>query len=706
MSFLQPLLLLALPLVALPVIIHLINQRRYQTMEWGAMSFLLSANRMSRGYARLRQWLIMAMRMLAVAGMIFAVSRPLASGWLGLTAGGQADTTLVLVDRSPSMQQRMAGSGISKLDAARQQLVETLETLGSKRWVLIDSATAKPTEIASPAALLDSPQATGVSAAADLPSMLQAAHDYIKANNPGTTEIWIASDLHTNDWQAENGRWASLRQAFLEFPQAIRFHLLAYGSAGTAAGSQPNASIRVTEARREEIGGRVDLVLSLEVNRELTNDGGDQKQTLPLQFEIDGARSEMNIEIAGNKYSLKDHRLSLAGNTIQGWGKVSLPADVNPADDEAYFVFDQPTTRRTVVVAEDADRVRALQLAASISPLAGLESVAEIVAPDALTTLAWEELALVLWQAPLPKGAAAKLVSSCVDRGGQVIFFPPRDPSATSIYGMAWQAWVDTNQINDKQPLTPDNWRSDQDLLTKTRSGQALPVGKWKVNRYCTLNSKSDTLTAVNLATLPGGVPLVTRVITDHGGVYFCATTADQRDSSLATDGVVLYAAVQRVIDSGVSVLGKARQQTAGDSLPISSQPWSQTAVSKAPTAQQALSTDYQYYQGVYQSGDRLVAINRPDREDTADAVADERINRLFAGLNFDRVNQSSASSGGLVQEIWRFFLAAMIIALVAEAALCLPRIAQPEAAPAFQSRITRPAMPQETPEPLEAVAS
>ena len=68
MSFLQPMLLAALPLVALPIIIHLINQRRYQTIRWAAMMFLLAANRMSRGYARLRQWLIMAFRMAAIAG--------------------------------------------------------------------------------------------------------------------------------------------------------------------------------------------------------------------------------------------------------------------------------------------------------------------------------------------------------------------------------------------------------------------------------------------------------------------------------------------------------------------------------------------------------------------------------------------------------------------------------------------------------------
>jgi len=40
MTFLQPLMLAALPLVSLPLIIHLINQRRFQTVQWAAMMFL------------------------------------------------------------------------------------------------------------------------------------------------------------------------------------------------------------------------------------------------------------------------------------------------------------------------------------------------------------------------------------------------------------------------------------------------------------------------------------------------------------------------------------------------------------------------------------------------------------------------------------------------------------------------------------------
>ena len=54
--------------------------------------------------------------------LIFAVSRPLAGGWLGLAAGGRADTTIVLLDRSPSMQQQAAGGGVEARDGPASSL--------------------------------------------------------------------------------------------------------------------------------------------------------------------------------------------------------------------------------------------------------------------------------------------------------------------------------------------------------------------------------------------------------------------------------------------------------------------------------------------------------------------------------------------------------------------------------------------------------
>ena len=88
-----------------------------------------------------------------------------------------------------------------------------------------------------------------------------------------------------------------------------------------------------------------------------------------------------------------------------------------------------------------------------------------------------------------------------------------------------------------------ESWRGDQDLLAATQSGGPLPVGQLQVRKYCGL---SGELTA--LATLRGGATLLGRLTTSAGGAYFCATTPAVGDSSLATNGVVLYVLVQRAL--------------------------------------------------------------------------------------------------------------------------------------------------------------
>ena len=145
MTFLQPLLLWGLPLAALPVIIHLIHLHRRRTVKWGAMMFLLAAQRMNKGFSRLRQILILAFRVLALLALVFVVSRPLAGGWLGLT-GGAPDTVLLLVDRSASMEQQNLATGISKRAAGLGNLAKAVkDTVGGRsRLVLIDSAGLQP----------------------------------------------------------------------------------------------------------------------------------------------------------------------------------------------------------------------------------------------------------------------------------------------------------------------------------------------------------------------------------------------------------------------------------------------------------------------------------------------------------------------------------------------------------------------------------
>ena len=144
------------------------------------------------------------------------------------------------------------------------------------------------------------------------------------------------------------------------------------------------------------------------------------------------------------------------------------------------------------------------------------------------------------------------------------------------------------------------------------------------------------------------------------------------------------------MISGGVNALGTTRQIAAGDTgieaaiaganqeNPLSSDGWLQLAGSR-----DALSTAYRFHAGVYDAGGRLLAINRPAVEDRTATLADDRIAELFRGLDFIRVDDRAGSLNQLIQEIWRLFLLAMLVALIAEAILCMPSTPKPRSAAA-----------------------
>jgi len=589
MTFLQPWVLVALPLVALPLIIHLINQRRFQTVRWAAMQFLLAAKALSRGYSRLRHWLIMALRMAAVAAVILAVGRPLSRGWLALAGGGRPDSAIVILDRSPSMQAVAAAGGESKLDTGRRQLADSLATLRAGRVLVLSDPTKGPEEVASPAALVELANAGPVAAAADLPALLQSGYDFIRENAAGTTEVWICSDQRANDWKPDDGAWGGIRDAFAKLPQQVRVQLLSY-----AAAAPGNLAVRVPSVRLETLGRDRRLVVTVAVSRQ--EDGG--RLTLPVKFEIGGISTAVDVDLTGREAVLKNHVIPLERSAAsRGWGRVSIPADANLADNEFFFAYDEPPPRRSLVVAEDPAAGRVLELVAAIAPDKAAAAV-DLVPPGGLAAAAWDEAAALLWQGPLPEGRDAELVQAFLDRGGQVVFFAPDRPTAAEFAGSAWGEWS-----APAKPATAESWRTDQDLLANTLAGSALPLGDVEIRRSCGLSGD-----LVPLASLPGGAPLVARS-SRADGVTFVATTPAPRDSSLASEGVVLYALVQRALDRGLTVLARARQADAGPAaadLARACGSWMRQGGTASPSAEAG------FHAGVFSCGDRLVAVNRP----------------------------------------------------------------------------------------------
>ena len=671
MSFLQPLLLLGLPLIALPIVIHLIHQRRFQTVQWAAMAFLLAATKMSKGYARLRQWLILAARTLAVAGLVFAVSRPLSSGWLGMAAGGRVDTTVVLLDRSASMSQVGAG-GRTKLESGIKRLQESLGKLESDHYILIDSVGLKPIELSSVEQLADLSEFKGVSATADIPAMLEVVEQYLRDQQPSRTEVWICSDHRVSDWNPGSGRWQSFRDAVLSRTQTVRIHSLAFEEAGTE-----NLQLVGKAARRVETDKGAELLLSFRVQRQdATSQEAIQGKIpneldgpLPIQFELNGVVTEIELQMVGGMIEVSDYSVPIESTKENGWGRLSLPADINEQDNHFFFTYQKEPTRRTLIVCSDPESVRPLEFASSVTADSASNAEVTLCETEDVVGLESDSFSLVIWHSAIPRQSDPEHVwlRSYRQRGGVILFFPD-ESTPSDERAFASIRWGDreerVNQVS--------NWEVERDLLANTLSGESLPVGDLRVERFCKIVGEFTTL-----ASLSDGDALLVKSIDSASPVYFCATTVDPLDSNFASGGVVLFAMVQRAMTQGAKSLGLSRLVDAGTLSFAEQWPADPDSVKEwLPVAgdSDVLSTEFSVTSGVYQSGDRWLAVNRSELEDAPKVISDTELEQLFAGLSFRTVRDEVGVERSLIQEVWRLFLLLMLLMLLAESALSLPR--------------------------------
>lgn len=653
MTFLNAYLLWGLLLAAIPILIHLINQRRHRTVEWGAMMFLLSAKKMSRGMALLKQILIMAARMLAIVGLILAIGRPLATGWFGALTGGKPETVIVILDRSSSMKQQQLSTGESKLDSGLVKIANMISTYGSNMdIVLIESTSNRPVRVTSPAALLDYPKTFATDSSADVPGMVQTALDFVSDNQTGRTDIWICSDARQNDWDPESSRWGSLKSGFAEY-SGVRFHVLNY-----AEEAEENYSVIVNRSERVSTKTGPELELDLLVRRKSESQA---KETLRLNFTINGVQTALDVEIENEEYALTGHRIPLDAGVESGWGMIELlTADANENDNRHFFSFAQQPIFETVIVSDNPRAVRALKYASEKGMDPSRLYKATVVGSDQLGEINWNQTALLLWQAPLPQDIEAKQIDSFVDNGRSVIFFPPDEADDSEYDGVSWGDWE--RMAADKQQSVKD-WQEDDDLLRNTRNGDALGLNELQVYRYCSLNGDGRTL-----AVLQNDSALLKRKSTDNGGVYFFSTLPGGSHSSLEREGVILFAMIQRALANGGSSIGKAKQLIAG------------TKPAQVVTDLKPLSDDTveliesrPYSAGVYGTEDLIVALNRPRVEDTAKAIPRPEIEELLAGLDFHIIEDELGSTKSLASEAWKAFIVLMGLALLAEAIFCLP---------------------------------
>ncbi len=115
MSFVSPMIFwIGLGTVAVPIIIHLLNRRRFRIRQWAAMQFLLDSLKRNRRRLRIEELILMALRCLALFLLAMAIARFTGCGDHDLMPGADhaPEGSVFILDDSFSMDQKIGGPTI------------------------------------------------------------------------------------------------------------------------------------------------------------------------------------------------------------------------------------------------------------------------------------------------------------------------------------------------------------------------------------------------------------------------------------------------------------------------------------------------------------------------------------------------------------------------------------------------------------------
>lgn len=287
MSFLSPLFLLLGLAAAVPLLIHLLRRRMGAHVDFPAVRYLLRAEQENRRTMRLRNLLLMLLRVAAVLLVSLAAARPIGS----MVGSGHAPAAIALVIDN-TMSSGAVVDGRSMLDRFKSEAIDiagaSLPT--DNVWLVTsDGSVAGGTA----ATIRDAIGAvTTTSADADLPSSVRRAVGLVRAAGQGARAVIVFTDAQRTSWpsgasadgvrsviwspdvrvpenhavafaEARPARWSPrgevaariLSRDSLTYRVTIAGRTLARGTAA------PNVEtvVRASPAERGWVGGSVDL---------------------------------------------------------------------------------------------------------------------------------------------------------------------------------------------------------------------------------------------------------------------------------------------------------------------------------------------------------------------------------------------------------------------------------------------------------------
>ncbi|MEZ6096237.1 MAG: BatA domain-containing protein [Pirellulaceae bacterium] len=279
--------------VSLPIIIHLLNKRRFKIVTWAAMEFLLDADKQNRRRVQVQNLILLLLRCLAMLLLGLLLARPLLPSAISrLLQDKQKFERVVLLD--DSLSQRVIADNQPAFEAAKaslnQMLLELAESEASDDWltVYLTSNLDQPLLANEPVTANTIPnlqetleQLECSDNIADYPASLEQVRRYVSGQRDGISRVlYVYSDMRQRDWQGPetDQQESSAQQRMLEIDEQITQGFV------VDCGNDNDRNLAITSVRNEGllVANRI-----VRFNAEVKNLGDQTVNNVRVLMQID-----------------------------------------------------------------------------------------------------------------------------------------------------------------------------------------------------------------------------------------------------------------------------------------------------------------------------------------------------------------------------------------------------------------------------------
>ena len=349
MTFLSPSILWGLLAISIPIIIHLISLRHTRDTEFSTLRFIKSLKHETIRNLRIKQWLLVLLRTIAILCLILMFARPLMTGTsTGKLAGDVESRAVIVVDNSASMAV-LTDDG-TLLDRAKSSLPAILQGLEGETTVELYQ-TNPPRKL-----FTGSHEESGL--------IIKRVNGIVQTNLADNLWSMIDSVLHTVE-ASEPNRECFIISDFQSAPSFAVDSLIPNSDWKYYCILQPKVenNISVSEV---SVLSQIKLPNHLvKLNTRVGNGGMTEKRNIPVELYLNDERvGQVVSHFQPSRF--KDFMFQVyPGKTGIINGKIVIPDDDFPLDNFRNFELVIPNQIAVKVVGQSVEELFLLDLALS-----------------------------------------------------------------------------------------------------------------------------------------------------------------------------------------------------------------------------------------------------------------------------------------------------------------------------------------------------